>query len=153
MNLTEIVFWHWWVLALLLVVFEALAPGFIFIWMAAAAGVVGFVLLADPALSWEWQLLIFSALSVLAIAIWRFLARGMPESQTDQPSLNRRGEQYLGKRYALAEPIVNGIGKVRIGDTLWRVSGADAAAGANVEVVGVDGATLLVESDVDEPTA
>ena len=52
-GIGEIEFWHWWVLALLLIGIEIFAPGFIFIWLAAAAGVVGVLLLVMPGLSWQ----------------------------------------------------------------------------------------------------
>ena len=45
----------------------------------------------------------------------------------------------------MEKPIVNGSGTVRIGDTLWRVSGPDAPAGGRVKVMRADGPTLVVE--------
>jgi membrane protein implicated in regulation of membrane protease activity len=46
-------------------------------------------------------------------------------------------------------PIENGFGKVRVGDTLWRVKGDDAPAGDKVEVTGTDGVLLLVRKKTD----
>jgi membrane protein implicated in regulation of membrane protease activity len=66
----------------------------------------------------------------------------------DEPGdalLNRRGEQKIGQRYVLAEAIVHGRGKAKVGDGLWLVSGPDLPVGAMVEVVGVDGTTLVVK--------
>ena len=39
-------FWHWWALGGLLVIVEAFAPGYMFLWFGAAAGLV---LAADSA--------------------------------------------------------------------------------------------------------
>ena len=50
--------------------------------------------------------------------------------ESDQPLLNRRGEQLIGRIATLTEPIKDGRGRVRIGDTMWRVSGPDLPAGA-----------------------
>jgi membrane protein implicated in regulation of membrane protease activity len=47
--------------------------------------------------------------------------------------------------FVLEAPIENGFGKVRVGDSLWRVKGNDAASGARVRVTGVDGVVLVVE--------
>ena len=47
----------------------------------------------------------------------------------------------------VAEAIENGRGTVKIGDTLWRAEGPDAAQGARVKVTGTDGATLMVEPE------
>ena len=64
---------------------------------------------------------------------------------TDQPTLNRRGEQYAGRLLTLVEPIDNGYGVVRVDDTRWRVRGPALPAGEVVRVIGTDGMTLLVE--------
>jgi hypothetical protein len=88
----------------------------------------------------------FGVLSVAAaVAARRFLRRD--DASTERPLLNRRAQQHVGKTYVVAEAISNGRGKVRIGDTLWRVEGPDAAEGARVRVTGSDGATLIVAPD------
>jgi len=45
----------------------------------------------------------------------------------------------------VVEPIANGHGRVKVGDSVWNARGMDAAMGANVRVIGADGAVLLVE--------
>ena len=42
-------------------------------------------------------------------------------------------------------PIVNGVGKLHVDDSQWRISGADVPAGTQVRVVAADGSTLRVE--------
>ena len=59
--------------------------------------------------------------------------------------LNRRGEQYVGRRLTLDEPIVNGRGQVKVDNSTWRVEGADLPAGTPVIVTGVRGTILNVE--------
>ena len=51
------------------------------------------------------------------------------EAPADQPFLNRRAEGYVGRAFTLEKPIVDGIGTIRIDDTVWRVSGPDCPAG------------------------
>lgn len=46
----------------------------------------------------------------------------------------------------IEEPIENGIGKVRVEDTVWRARGEDAPAGSQVRIVGIEGATFEVET-------
>ena len=138
-------FWHWWILGVGLVIIETLVPGAFFLWMGVAALVVGFVAWIAPAMAWEYQLMLFAILSLVAIAGWRMWSRKHPE-ETDHPTLNRRGEQYIGRVFELATPIENGFGKVRVGDSLWRVKGEDTPVGAKVKVVGTEGVLLLVVS-------
>ncbi|HHC71494.1 MAG TPA: NfeD family protein [Thiotrichales bacterium] len=139
--------WSWWTLALILLVLEIFAPGTFFLWMGVAAAVVGGLLLADPQLSLEYQLFWWALLSVASIVAWRAWARRHPR-QTDHPTLNRRGDQYVGRTFTLETPIENGVGKIRVDDTHWRVEGPDLPAGEKVTVVGVDGTTLRVVATV-----
>ena len=140
----DVTFWHWWILAIALIIFEVFAPGAIFLWLGVAAGVVGVILMLIPSASWEWQLLIFSIISVLSIVLWRKYLKDHP-TETDQPRLNRRGEQYVGRTFTLDEAMINGMGKIRVDDTTWKVSGDDCASGTKVKVTGVDGVLLTVE--------
>jgi membrane protein implicated in regulation of membrane protease activity len=149
MTFWPIEFWYWWIAAVVLIVIEMFMPGTFFLWMGVAAGVVGFVLLADPALSLEFQLLIFAVLSVGAVAGWQiYLRRYPPES--DEPSLNRRGSQYVGRTFALSTAIVNGVGKINVDDTTWKVTGPDLPDGARVRVTAVQGTVLAVEPAASE---
>lgn len=145
MTLAAIEFWHWWVLAIALAIGEVFAPGFILLWMGAAAGIVGLVLLAAPALDWRIQLALFAVLSVLSIFAWRAYSRRVPVPESDHPTLNRRGQSLVGRRFTLDEPIVNGSGFARIDDTRWKIEGDDLPAGAKVEVTGVAGTVLRVD--------
>ena len=139
----EIVFWHWWAAAIVFVVIEVFAPGAIFLWLGVSAGVVGALLLVLPAMTWQIQMLVFAVLSISAIVGWRVFQKANP-AQTDQPSLNRRGEQYVGRTLTLDEPIVNGQGKIRVDDTTWKVEGDDMPGGVRVTVIGVDNVVLKV---------
>jgi membrane protein implicated in regulation of membrane protease activity len=137
-------FWHWWVLGLALLILEILTPGFFFMWMGISAGVVGLVLLLYPELGWQYQLMAFAVLSVLSVLVWRVWLRRHP-TPSDQPALNRRGAQYLGRTFTLEMPIVNGRGRIHVDDTYWRAEGQDLPAGAKVRVVAVDGVVLRVQ--------
>ena len=141
----SITFWHWWILAAALIILEVFAPGAFFLWLGIAAGVVGGLIYLAPALGWEYQVLVFSVLSVASILVWRKYFRTTPE-ETDEPALNRRGEQYVGRIFTLTDPIVNSMGKIRVDDTTWKIRGEDCAVGTRVEVTGVDGTILEVES-------
>jgi len=141
----NIVFWHWWILAVALITLEMLAPGTFFLWMGVSAVAVGALLWIMPTMSWEVQVLVFSVLSVVTIVIGRRYLKLHP-IPSDQPALNRRGEQYINRTFMLERPIVNGVGKIKVDDTTWKVNGPDLPAGAQVRVTGVIGVQLQVES-------
>jgi len=104
---------------------------------------VGGLAYLAPAMSWEYQLLAFSVMSVVSIIVWRRFFRTKP-ADTDQPALNRRGEQYIGRSFTLREPITDGIGKIRVDDSTWKIRGDNCPVGTQVEVTGVDGVILEV---------
>ena len=62
--------WHWVVLGIALMLLELAVPAFFVIWFGAGAVIVGLVLLAVPALGFAWQIVIWSACSVLLIWLW-----------------------------------------------------------------------------------
>ena len=136
--------WHWWVLAIVFVILEVFSPAAFFLWMGVAAGIVGLIMLVAPELSWELQLLAFAIFSVSSIVLSRRYLDLYP-IQTDQPKLNRRGEQYVGRTFTLDEPIINGFGKIKVDDTTWKIEGDDCDGGNKITVTGVDGVVLRVE--------
>ena len=138
-------FWHWWIAAIVFVVIETFAPGAIFLWMGVAAGIVGLILLIFADLGWEYQFLIFALFTVVSVVGWRAYLRRHP-TETDKPTLNRRGEQYVGRTFTLKEAIVNGQGKITVDDSTWKVEGVDLPAGTKIQVTGVEGTVLKVES-------
>lgn len=128
--------WNWMVLGFALLALEIVVPGFFLLWIGLAALATGALsLLLWNAVFWGWQaqVLAFLAMSLLAAYAGKKImaARG---DKTDQPLLNRRGDQLIGRTATLTEPIVNGRGRVKIGDTMWRVSGPDLPVGTTVRV-------------------
>jgi len=144
--LEQMDFWHWFILAVVLIVFEMFVPGASFLWIGIAAALTGMLLWLIPTMAWTTQVLIFAVLSVLSVIAWRSWSKKHPV-ETDQPALNRRGEHYLNRVFTLDEPIVNGVGKIRVDDSTWKIEGPESEAGSKVKVVGVDGVILLVEAE------
>lgn len=136
--------WHWIVAAVVLAALETLVPGAVAMWFAVSAGVVGLLMVLVP-VPWQIQWILFAVLGLVALMVYRTYFRRQPDV-SQQPNLNQRGLQYVGQDLTLLEPIVQGYGKVRVGDGVWKVSGADLPAGAKVRVVGADGTVLKVEA-------
>ena len=53
-------YWHWWVLAVLLLILEVFSPAAFFIWIGFAAGIMGLLLLISD-FTWQTQFLMFAA--------------------------------------------------------------------------------------------
>lgn len=135
--------WHWWVLAVLFIILEVFSPAAFFMWMGFAAAITGLVALTVP-INWETQFLLFAAVSVAAILIGRTWFRRHPIA-SDKPALNERGQELIGRTAVVENPIVNGKGRIHLGETTWGVSGPDAPAGSKVRIIAAEGAVLKVE--------
>jgi len=147
--LEQLDYWHWWVFGIVLIILELFAPGAFFLWMGIAAGIVGIVLLVISDMGWQYQFMGFGIISVVSIVLWRIYLNKHP-IPTDRPKLNMRGEQYVGRVFTLSDPVVNGVGKLKVDDTMWKIEGKDCETGSKVKVTSTDGAVLLVEMVRDE---
>ena len=133
----------WLVGGLALCAAETLAPGAFLIWIGAAAVLVGIVEYVHP-LDLEPTLLMFAALLVALVLIGRRVY-GSLDSGAPQLPLSR-AHALIGKEFYLEEAIERGYGRMRVGDSLWRVAGPDLPKGAKVRVAAVeDGAEVRVE--------
>jgi membrane protein implicated in regulation of membrane protease activity len=134
--------WNWWILGVLLLGLELLAPGSFFVWLGIASFVVGAAAFFLD-LSWQVELVAFVVLALIfAIVGRRIFARDVTPGE--QPFLNNRTQRIVGSIYVLGEPIIDGKGRIRIDDTRWRVVGPDMPSGARVKVVSAEGAVLHV---------
>lgn len=139
--------WTWWIIALVLLIAELLVTGIFFIWLGVAAAAVAIVVLFVD-MPWQAEVALFAALSVALVLVARPWLRRRHAMRSDQPNLNRRNYNYVGRSYVLQEPIVNGRGRLDIEDTLWDVEGPDLPAGARVRVTAAHGMRLTVEAAV-----
>lgn len=133
--IAELGLWNWVIIGLVLLFLELLTPGIFLIWIGLAALVTSLISYMAYSLfgNWQIQLLLFLVLSVVFILIGRRYFNPRTQS-SDEPLLNRRADQLIGLRATLQEPIINGNGRARFDDTLWRVTGPDLPAGTTVIV-------------------
>ena len=136
--------WHWLILSIILIIFEIMLPTTLLLWMAIAAGAVGFIVLLAPPISWEIQFLIFSVVSLVSVSIGRMYVN--KSHKNDRASvLNKRGNQYINRIFTLEEDIINGSGKLNVDDTIWRIEGPDCPTGTRIEVIATNGVIMIVE--------
>ena len=133
--------WIWLALAVLLFAAETVIPGMHAAFFGFAAAIVGIALLITS-FGFSIQVLVFGVAALGAIAVGRpFYNR---RQTSDQPDLNDRGLQYVGRTAVVEDAIRGGRGRVRLGDTVWAAEGPELPAGASVKVAGMRGTVLLV---------
>ncbi|OQY56574.1 MAG: NfeD family protein [Candidatus Parabeggiatoa sp. nov. 2] len=145
-------YWHWWILAATLVMLEFLALGTFgsfFLWPAIAAAILGCFMLIleigfDSQVTLPFQVLILAMISVVSVLIGRVYLGKHPLTN-DEPFLNKRGSELEERICIVSEAIVNGIGRIRVDDSSWRVEGPDCPVGTQVKIIGSGGVRLQVE--------
>lgn len=137
-------FWDWLALGTVLLILEVFGAGGYLLWVGMAAAIVGVLTFLIPDLSWEMQLLLFGLLSVLTALYWWKRQRSALRA-SDQPTLNLRGQELIGKTFVVHEAIVGGRGKIKVADGVWMAKGPDTPAGSRVRVIGQEGVVIEVE--------
>ena len=145
--LSEISAWHWASLGIILLILETLGAAGFLIGSAIAAFLMAAVISIAPDLNWKWQLAIFSSSAIIFSVIYLKRFANFNEN-SDQPNLNNRAALHIGKRIQLKEPVINGEGRVQIGDTFWKIKSPDLIdidIEHHVEVTNTEGMTLIVK--------
>lgn len=135
--------WFWLSVGVALGVIEMLAPGFFLMWLGVAAIIVGLLSWVLP-ISLPLQVALFAVLSVLTVYAGKRFLKDNP-IQSEDPALNDRGARLTGEIVTVIEAVVDGRGRVKVGDGEWNARGADAPVGSKVRVIGAEGAVLKVE--------
>lgn len=134
----------WWLIAALaLGIAELAIPGVFLVFLAIAAAITGVAALALPDLPLAVQLASFGVWSVVAVVIGRRWYRDYPVAADAQ--LNDRASRMVGEIVRVDTAIVDGRGRVQVGDGSWPARGADAATGTVMRIVAVEGGVVTVE--------
>ncbi len=141
----KIIFWYWWALAAVLLVFEMMLPGIVFLFLALGAVAAGAFLLVVSDLGLELQLFVFAVVSVASAVVLRPTLKRLQQGRPQDATINARGDSLVGRTIVLDAPILNGRGRVTVGDGSWTVTGPDMVAGSKVRVAAVNGTELSVE--------
>lgn len=145
-----LLWWHWVVLGLMLIILEIFMPGVFLLWIGIGALATGGLSVLAGIESWEMQCLIFVPLAFGSLFLgWRCSRKaGAGHAAT----LNQRTASYVGRKAHVVEAIVNGAGRVRLGDTVWTAQGDDCPAGTAVTITGSEGSVLFVRAQTPSPS-
>lgn len=144
----ELLYWHWIVFGIVLMLMEIALPSFTILWFGAGAVLVGMTLLVFPGLSMTGQLLLWTILSVALTALWFKFLKPLSIDKT-KAGLSR--EAIVGEvGQVLSLPNGEKRGRLRfpapiLGDDEWLFISQDTlAAGDRVRVIDVSGNSLIV---------
>lgn len=134
---------HWLVLGLLLLIAEMASGTTYLLWPAVAAFLTALLAWLMPT-GWAAEIAVFAVLILVLTYFGHPLVKRW-RNEGAASGLNERGAALIGSR-GIISTFANGVGSVRVQDTVWRAVSDDALeAGHEVEVTAVDGATLKVK--------
>ena len=143
--------WHWLALGLILISIEMAVGTFDLLWISIAAGLTSaFTAFAPDSLtSWQGQIVFFFVTAVIMFVIGRTVFRKIRDGVPEHPTLNKRMASTIGARGTVATGFSGGIGRVKLGDTVWSAQtadGSDLPSGAPILVEGTEGNMLIVKA-------
>ncbi len=146
--LSTMPYWYWFVFAGILLISEIATGTTYLLWPAAAAAFVGLLDMGPMDGMWQWQLAIFALMTfALTIFVTPYARDWIHNQPTDNEMLNQRGARQIGKVVRAHGDFVDGIGKVKLDDTVWLAKtepDAEIVAGTQLVVKDIKGATLIV---------
>lgn len=115
-------------------------------WVGAPLALAGLVMTVRGYADGWWMLLLGIAMLLADVLLTIYWSRPTIGA-TDQPLLNRRAAQYVGRLVVVVQPIRSGQGRVRVGDSIWTARGPDCDTGAWVRIVAVEATHLSVTKE------
>jgi hypothetical protein len=147
MDLT-ILYWHWLVFGMLLVIFEVFLPSFTALWFGLGAILVGVLVWVVPSISLSWQVLVWALSSATATWFW---FRYFKPRAINRTMAGMSREAIIGEvGHVILLPREHQRGKLRfsvpiLGADEWDfICQQDVQTGDRVIVTEVSGNTLMV---------
>lgn len=134
----------WLTVGVALCAAEMVVPGVFLMWLGIAAlltGLAAFLLPIGVAI----QLVLFAVLALVCVFFGRRWT-GSNVIPSDDPLLNDRLARLVGETAVTVTAIIDGQGRIRVGDSEWLAQGPDMPAGTRAKITGSRGQTLLIEA-------
>jgi len=138
--------WHWLILGVLLLILEILGASGFLIGLAVASLVVAAIVALELIVNWPFQLLTFALLGIIFTVLYWRIFRSF-NRHSDEPLMNDRAAQLIGRKFLLEQELENGQGRVQVGDTLWKAEAeTPLSAGTRVEVYASEGMVIKIRA-------
>lgn len=143
----QILWWHWVVLGIVLVLLELAVPSFFLVWFGLGALIVGVLIVFSPSAPFAFQILAWTACSLVFLALWfRVFKPNLYKSRAGMARGSLIGEVGLVTRDI--RPYERGqirLQKPILGEEVWEsVAEEEIRVGERVRVLEVEGNTLKV---------
>jgi len=138
----------WLSLACIFIIIELLTFSLLFLSLAIASATMAIIVFIFPNNNSYLDSFIFSLLCIVSTVIWFIKLKG--KKGDNSSTINDRANAYVGKKYSVSHSIINGIGKLKVGDSYWQATAeVDIEKGEIVKVISTKGTILKVETESD----
>ena len=145
----QVLYWHWLLFGMVLIIAELFIPSFTIFWFGLAAMCVAGVLFVIPGMTLIWQLFVWAMASIFFTVIWFKFFKPLMGDRT-KAGISR--EAILGESgHVIQVPQEGRRGVVRfatplLGDDEWPfICESSVTSGDRVFVKDISGNTLIVE--------
>jgi len=143
----EILWWHWIVLGIVLMLTELAVPAFFLVWFGLGAVIVGAIVFLFPALTLSWQVIFWTGSSIAFVWLWfRIFKPGMHKTRAGMSKGALIGE--IGLVIQDIRPFDKGqirFQKPILGSEIWEsIADEEIKVGERIKVMDVEGNILKV---------
>lgn len=139
------IFWYWMILGGLFLIIEIATFTTFFLFFCISAFIMGFLTFIYPGLSLNLQLLIAAILAVISCIAFYNVYKKRKSANSKNINQNRL-HKFLNCKLVLTEDVTNGVSKVSLGDTQWRVEVPYGKKGDTVLVYNYKSTSLIAKN-------
>ena len=145
--MSEILWWHWIVLGIVLMLAELAVPAFFLVWFGLGAVIVGAIVFLFPGLPLAWQVILWTGSSIAFVWLWfRIFKPGMHKTRSGMSKGALIGE--IGLVIRDIRPFDKGqirFQKPILGSEIWEsIADEEIKVGERIKVMDVEGNILKV---------
>ncbi len=137
--------WFWFAVATVLMVIEVMVGRFLAMAASVGAVIVGALSSMYSFVGFEVQILFFLVLSSALMWLTRsYLKERDAKNYRLQDIV--QNQRYVGREFALVNPIKDGYSSINIDGVVWGIEGKDIPEGRTVRITAMGEGTLQVEA-------
>ena len=140
------IFWHWIILGGLFLIIEIASLTTFFLFFSISAFIMAGLTFVYPNMPINLQLLIAAILAFISCIAFYKIYKKRKSAKMNNVNDNRL-KKYINTKVILLEDVQNGVSKISLGDTQWRVEITEGNKGDLVTITDYRSTSLIAKKD------
>lgn len=136
---------YWLTIGIVFLVIEVLSLTFFCLFLGITGIIMSFIVFIMPNLQVENQLIIASFLAVISVITGCYIHKNLRKSKHKALNINDRTSKYIGNLVFLKEDVKNGMSRVNLDGSEWKVLIEEGKTGDKVEITGINSTILIAK--------